>query len=459
MNLRILTTAASPNPFRGIGVQADPPRFAFRNRELLGDSDVDRLIARAEQRLSVLRPGLARLFVFVEQWNPDLDGRNFVWDHPDFLRLCAMIRFLKGLDCRVCLALLSQSDKPMDVQQKIVTAMVAMVERLHKHEGLTNIAWLTFYNEPEQAFPHVSELMLRVFGEKVSARRNTWDDYVAMHRWALQELENCGLASRIRLALPDVVWGAQVRKERMELAVQAFPTEEICFGYHHYNPEDPGFYHDAGPDYAYHGMAEEASRFRELCGARELVIWECNVAGKGFSTHVPGLDPHGRDVQQTEESNAELAYRVVTAVSNGVDGFCLWHMHDTDVNKFGLWRSEEEGATFKPIWPAYLLLCHAFPPGCKTFQTSGGTREIGVAACEESGKITNVVFVNRSGTPRDLCWQEPVCGFWETVRINPQTCPDGTGDLPPAGGMEISATNSPMSLRLEPWEVLWLKRK
>ncbi len=453
--VRVTAQPVDGRPLLGLGVEAEPPPFPFRNPASLSAAACDAIQARAERRLRLLRPAVVRIFCFAEQWNPSLDGETFTWEHPDYLRLVRMLGVVRDLGGRANLVLFSHSHEPLPVLCRLVRAMVAMLAHLRGAHGFDHVAWLTLFNEPESVFRQDTPLARAIFTS--SPVPHTWDEYVALNRLAMGLLQTAGLAG-VRMVMPDSAWGGRMRRERMELTAAAFPHDDICFGYHHYNPEDPDFNDHAPPEFAYYGVREEAERFRRLVGpCRQLVVWEFNNAGDAFNTHFPGTDKRGRNVLESPEAGAELAYRVITALQYGADGLCLWHMHDSDVNKFGLWRWEDEGSTMRGYWHTYALLCHSFRPGWRVLPVSQPPETVSVlAACDAAGAGVRVAVQNRTGVAAALALDLAVGGGRATLRrLDPQTLPPPEREEPfYAESEETVDADGRVRLSLKPWELV-----
>ena len=438
-------------PLLGLGVETEPPLFLFRDTAALTEPVIDGIVAVAERRLRLLRPSLARMFCFTDQWNPTLDGETFVWDGLPFKRFLLMLTSLHEMGCRVNLVLFSHFEKPYAVQEKAVHAMVAMLVYLRREHGYDSIDWLTLFNEPESIFRQDSALSRTIFGEAPGL--HTWDEYVTLNRLAMKLLAAEGLDG-IRMAMPDSAWGGQMRKERMELTVAAFPDSDINLSYHHYNPDDPNFNQKAPPAFQYDGMREEVERFRRLAGPdRQLVIWEFNNAGDGFGSHDPGRDVQGRNVLEVPEAGAKLANRILLALHYGVDGLCLWHMHDSDVNKFGLWRNREEGFVVKPYWHYFALLCHSFRAGQRVLPLTAPPVPFAILATRDDGGRVRVAVLNDSDQEESIELDLPARGKMRVQRLDPSVLPPPEQEDPFCLESE-TVVDGRLQLELKPWELV-----
>ena len=453
--LQIDRRALSTRPFRGLGTQADAYIFDETNRTCgVTEEDLD-LIAR---RVRALRPGVARLFVEVVWFNPSLDGVTLVWDQPGYRNLVRQLRLLRETQTLVNLVLFSPYPATERNMDPTIRAMLACLERLIGVEDCTNIRWLTLWNEPDGFFFHDSPLYRRIFGEQAAATKPPWQEYVRLNRLAHTELVVRGLYPAVKMLVADTVYGAPMRMERMRLSVDAFGDLEVAYGYHNYNPENLDFY-EGNADFAYGGMAAEAAAFRALLGPeRELMVWEFNTAGTaGFSTHFLGVGPGGEDRVSSLAGAVDLADKVLAGLAGGLDGFCLWCLHDlmlmgdlrVGAMPCGLWRYKVQQWLPRPIYHYYSAVMDAFRPGMRLHAVSGcppGVR----ALTGVTGESRTLTLLN-TGT-MNATVQVP----WENaamrLRIAPDTLPVAC-DLPLSAFVPQPVTGGGMILELKPMEL------
>ena len=411
--LILSTTSVSQRPFRGIGIEADAYIFDEHNRNAgVKDRDLE-MIAR---RLHALRPAIARLFVEVPWFNPSLDGATFTWDSPGYVNLVRQLRLLQETGTLVNLVLfqpLPTRDKPMDL---VIQAMLTLLERLIAIEGLPHLRWLTLWNEPDGLFQYDSDLHRRVFQKHARETRPDWAEYVRLNHLAYQALSARNLYPQVRLLVADTVWGAPMRLERLRLCREAFDDLDVDYSYHNYSTEVLSHYKD-NPDFAYTGMAAEAATFRDLLGPqRELVLWEFNTVGlAGFGSFFPGVGPAGIDQINSIEGAVDATAKVLLAAANGVDGFCLWCLHDmiycaspkNGAMRFGLWRFGWEGWLPRPIYHYYAALMAAFRPGTALYGVTGARDGLIALAGKHDGQTT-VALLNPGATPMrvELPWAD-----------------------------------------------------
>lgn len=452
---RILPDPLLDHPLIGLGVEAEPPPFLWRDPKHVTPPLRARIWEVIERRLALLRPAIARLFCMPEQWNPSLDGRTYTWDHPDLQEYLRMIRFLDRLGCGINLVLFTQFQEPIETQRRAVYAMIGFIQKLRDDLGIRNIRWLTLFNEPESVFRQDSPLARAIFGHDPPL--HTWDEYVSLNRMAMELLRDHRMGD-IRLVVPDVAWGGRMRRERMTLTAAAFPTEDVCFSCHHYNPEDREYYETVPDAYQYDGLQEEVERYRRLIGpTRQLIVWEFNYIGRGFDTHNPGVDTKGRIALEAPDAGAHVAYRVINSLRYGVDGLCLWHMNDGDVNKFGLWRSPNEHFGFKPHWYAFRLLTAAFRPGQWVLRVEGDSPAISLVATRDGQEKLRAALVNTSETPAIAEIRSADCDWRLAYRVGPVPSPSSSDE-----GLDIH--DQPVAMErtgilripLEPWELVVL---
>ena len=464
MRVGITDSPLSQRRFHGLGVQADAYIYDNVNREagVTGDD-----LGMLERRLRALRPAVARLFVEVPWFNPGLDGATFHWDNPGYVNLVRQLRLLQGLAAEVNLVLFLPMFPAVAQMTPVVRAMIALLERLAAAEGIRAVRWLTLWNEPDSIFPHASPLSRRIFGEEQLRTRPPWSEYVRVNQEAYALLGERGLYPQIRLLVADCVWGGPLRAERMQLSLESFRDLDVDYSYHNYNPEDLAFYRGK-PDYAYEGMTREAAAFRRLLGPeRQLMLWEFNTPGiAGFHSHFLGVGPAGVDRVSSIEGAVELTDKVLLAAAAGVDGFCLWCLHDmlycgnakSGLMYCGLWRGKQQGWRPRPIYHYYAALMQAFRPGTRLLRTTGGGRS--VSALAGDGTDSRVVALLNRGARRvriDLTLT-PAQG-WRRERIYPEILP-AAADLPASAGESVaSAAGEPLRLTLEPAELTILQGK
>lgn len=453
--LQIAPRALSSRPFRGLGVQADAYIFDDTNRTCgVTEGDLD-LIAR---RVRAIRPGVARLFVEVAWFNPSLDGVTLDWEQQEYRNLVRQLHLLRETQTQVNLVLFSPFPAAGRSMDPAIRAMLAGLERLIGIEGCTNISWLTLWNEPDGFFFHDSPLYRRIFGEPSAKPRPPWQEYVRLNRLAHEELVARGLHPAVRLMVADTVYGAPIRMERMRLSLDAFGDLDVAYGYHNYNPENLDFY-AGNDDFAYRGMAEEAGAFRALLGPeRELMVWEFNTAGTaGFSTHFLGVGPGGEDRVSSLAGAVDVADKILAGLAGGLDGFCLWCLHDlmlmgdlrVGAMPCGLWRYKVQQWLPRPIYHYYSALMDAFRPGVRLHAVSGcppGVRALAGMA-EESRTLALLNCGTAAATVR-IPWQ----GTAMRLKIAPDTLPVAC-DLPLSASVPQTVTGESVTLELKPMEL------
>ena len=454
-NLQISDRAVSARPFRGLGAQMDAYIFDDTNRACGIMEDDLRLIAR---RVRALRPGVGRLFVEVAWFNPSLDGISFVWDQPGYRNLVRQLHLLRETETQVNLVLFSPAPAVGCDREPVVRAMLAGLEHLIDTEACPHIRWLTLWNEPDSLFFHDSPLYRRIFGEQCATTKPPWSEYVRLNRLAHTELARRGRHPAVKLMVADTVWGAPMRLERMRLCLNAFADLDVAYGYHNYNPENLDFYASNG-DYAYAGMAAEAAAFRELLGPdRELMIWEFNTAGTvGFSTFFLGVGPGGEDRVSSLAGAVDVADKVLAGLASGLDGFCLWCLHDlvymgnlhVGFMPCGLWRYKVQQWLPRPLYHYYAALMDAFRPGARLHVVQGcpaGVRALaGIAGDSQTLAVLNtgptVVTIH-------VRWQDGAM----RLRIAPAFLPVAS-DLPIATFTPQPVVGGEITLELEPMEL------
>lgn len=460
-NITIPTTVIIHNqplshrPFRGIGAQADAYIFDEANRSCgVNEEDLE-LIAR---RIRYLKLSNARLFVEVAWFNPSLDGTTLVWDQPGYLNLVRQIQLLRETGTAVNLVLFSPYPGGGKDLVPIVQAMLAAIERLVRIEGCTHIRWLTLWNEPDGLFYHDSPLYRRIFGEEARTTKPPWAEYVRLNRLAYDGLLERGLHSKLKLLVADTVWGAPMRAERLRLSLAAFGELDVAYSIHNYSIEERISY-EGNEDFAYLGMAAEVASFRELLGPdRELVMWEFNTVGlEGFSTISAGVGRGGEEQIGSFKGAVDLADKVLSGLASGLDGCCLWCLHDmpycgslkSGAMPFGLWRYRWQKWLPRPIYHYYSALIAAFRPGAQLFGVQNTLPDLRALAATCDG--IHVLALLNTGL-KSMEVQVPWTGPASRLRIVPGQLPAAC-DLPFSTFVPVEVVGGHLQISLEPQEL------
>ena len=455
LHLTIDAHPISARPFHGIGVEMDAYIFDEVNRAC-GVTDAD--LALLARRTRAMRPAVARLFVEVPWFNPSLDGTTLLWDQPGYLHLLRQLRLLQAIGTAVNLVLflpMPSGDTPLDMP---VRAMLRALGYLIETEGLTCIRWLTLWNEPDTLFAHDSPLYRRLFGEESVTTRAPWTEYVRLNRMAYAEMASSGLSAQVQLVVADTVWGAPMRMERLRLSLEAFGDLDVAYSVHNYSIEAPISY-VGNEDFAYAGMAAEAAAFRALLGPeRELILWEFNTVGlAGFNSMFMGVGPGGEDRVSSFAGAVDAADKVLASLANGIDGCCLWMLHDmvycgsmnAGVMPSGLWRYGRQGWLPRPIYHYYCALMAAFQPGARLYRVQGGTPALRALARDEGDRQV-LALLNTGATA--LTVRVPWQGTAHRLCLTPDRLP-AECDLPLRDTIPLSVTRAGITLTLAPQEL------
>jgi len=454
MKFQITKTPVSRPQFRGIGVEADCCIFSPTNAAN-GVTEPD--LQLIERRIRALRPGIARLFVAVGWFNPSLDGRTFDWTRIEYRQLLRQLQLLDAVGTHCNLVLFEPLLPAPSALPPLVDAMIALLERLRDAEAIRGIRWLTIYNEPDGNFLHDSRLSRAIFGERFG-KQQLFPEYVHLNRYAAERLRERALYPAVRLAVADTVWGHPMRVERMQLCAAAFADLDVTFSYHQYayDPCVP----NPNPDYAFPGVAEEVRLFRQLLGAdRELMVWEFNRAAPGFNSHYPGTGDHGTDLLGALDTGVAVSQKVLTFLAHGVDGVCLWCLHDVFYGdwpklgpmRFGLWRYKWEQWQPRPYYHYYAALCNAFRPGQQIVRVEPVQADVTALAAVGADGLT-VALLNPSAQPATITLQGDLPATFHRRRVYPAILPR-EGDLPVAETGTGAPRDNHLQLVLEPAEL------
>ncbi len=424
--LHIATQPLSRRPFSGIGVQVDCFLYDETNQEASVTAED---LALYERRLAALRPGAARVFVAISDFNPSFDAKTYDWSRAEFQRQLAGLKRLDALGIPVNLCMSPWTNGEMRQEGMEVTA-VDLAEHLVRVEGLKNLRWLSLFNEPDDLYYHDSPLYTRLFGEQASENRPPWAAYVEKHKCTQQLLEERQLYPALKLIVGDTTWGYAMRKERVAMAARDFAGLDVSYSCHNYIVDWPEFYDDS-PDFASPGMAEEARIFRHMVGENaELIAWEFNNAGVGFGVAFPGVNQYGEDLIGTVDNGVAVSHKILEALANGMDGIAIWCLCDMFYNwphkqglmRFGLWRYRTEGWEPRPYYYYVAALMHSLRPGAVLHAVEGlGDGLAGLAARSDQG--WQVVILNLTDADAEIRIQLPETGTAARLRVYPGAFP------------------------------------
>jgi hypothetical protein len=311
-----------------------------------------------------------------------------------------------------------------DDTQLVCTSLIALIRRLRDEEGLDIVRWVTLFNEPELNYAHDSQVWRDVARKEPSEAMASWDDYVRMHRRVNEVLQEFDPPPK--LAVPDVVRGPAMRRERLELTVRDLGDLDLSYSFHNYNPEDPDFYVGIPYIWDYDGMAADCASLREIVGDdAELILWEFNNAGRGYHARFPGVTPAGEMVLESVANGAEISGKIFDALNAGTDGACLWcasdgiwhHEPDSHMMQFGLWRSAAAKWIPRPYYWYYAALCRSFRPGMRLLQTSGADKDANLLAARDDTQIIAAV-INPAAKPRRVALSAPGRAPGELLRVH-----------------------------------------
>ncbi len=429
ITIDIGNSPASTSPFRGLGMQTDCYIYDDVNRQF-GVNDAD--YARWERRLGLLRPGLARVFLPTNEFNPSGDGKTYDWNTKEMQWQLRNLAVLKAAGAQVNLCM-----GPWTNQALFETGgerlAVDLVEHLVRERGCDHIRWLSLFNEPDHFYSTGSdlnrELVARGFGED-----RPLADYVEKHLRTLALLEDRGLAGRVKLVVGDMAWPPARRQEWLERLVVAFAGRKVCYSFHHYAPDetqyDAFFTHPQAVMFRPPPLAQEIRRYRETVGAdAELICWEFGLSAWGMGVATSGVGLHGEDHVGTFATAINHAKKVLTLLGEGVEGMSHWCVGDMfyrsglaqGVMYFGLWRYKWEAWAPRPVYFYYAALLEAIRPGCRLHRVEGLPESAaGLLACDASGRQTLVLLNHGRET---ATFDVSLSGLDRRLRVSPERLP------------------------------------
>lgn len=418
-----------PLAFCGLGVQADCYIYDDINRQF-GVNDAD--YQRWERRLGLLRPGLARIFLPTNEFNPSGDRKTYDWNSVEMQWQLRNLDVLKAAGARVNLCMGPWTNKVM-VEPGAEHLAVDLVEHLVRERGCDHIRWLSLFNEPDALYTTGSELSRELIARGFG-RSYPFADYLEKHRRALDLLEARGLAGQVRLVVGDMAWPPAQRQEWMEHLAGAFAGRKVCYSFHHYGPDetqyDAFFTHAKSLPYRPPPLAQEVRRYRETVGGdAELICWEFSQTAWGSGTFSPGVGLRGEDHAGTFSMAVGHTKKVLTMLGEGLDGMCHWCAGDMffrsreTLMTYGLWRYKWEAWTPRPVYFYYAALIEAFRPGSRVRRLDGLpalVAGLGVGA-DDAGDRQSLVLLNHGRESVSL--DRPIPGPGRRLRVSPDRLP------------------------------------
>lgn len=416
-----------PRAFRGLGVQADCYIYDDINRQF-GVNDAD--YQRWERRLGLLRPGLARIFLPTNEFNPSGDRKTYDWNSVEMQWQLRNLDVLKAAGARVNLCMGPWTNKVM-VEPGAEHLAVDLVEHLVRERGCDHIRWLSLFNEPD-AFYTTGSALSRELQARGFVKDRPFADYIEKHQRTLDLLAARGLAGQVKLVVGDMAWPPAQRQEWFERLAAAFAGRDVSYSFHHYSPDetqyDAFFTHPQSAMFRPPPLAEEIRRYRETVGGdAELICWEFSLTAWGSGCASTGVGPRGEDHAGTFAMAVGHAKKVLTMLAGGIDGMCHWCAGDMYFRSrqtpmtFGLWRYKWEAWTPRPVYFYYAALLETLRPGCRIHRVDGLPPSVaGLMAQDAAGRQTLVLLNHGQDV---LTLDPPVSGPGKRLRVSPERLP------------------------------------
>ncbi len=424
-HVKILEKPISDRLTAGIGVQADCCIYDELNRNCgVNDGDYTRL----ENRIKAMRPGIARIFLSLNDFNPSGDECTYDWDTESMRMQIRNLRVLRDAGAMVNICMSPWTNKEMMEPGKEKLA-VDLIDHLVNTLGFDHIRWLSLFNEPDGMFAPDTEFE-RSMAKDGNITALPWTEYVDKHIKVIELMRLRNLEKQVKLVVVDSVWPYMRRVERLKLAATDFAGYDVGYSFHHYVPEDPDFFnHPESAKWQPPVLNEEIAGYRDIVGPdAELVCWETNNVGYGMSAVSPGTTRLGEDVHGTIANAVSISRKVLTMLLNGVDGICQWCVGDMfyggslklGLMNFGLWRYKWENWMPRPVYFYYSALMQSLRPGAKLYALSGLTDKIsGLAAKDGDG--WKMVLLNAGETSATISFD--IKDAVSVLRVSSETIP------------------------------------
>ena len=371
-------TGTYPTPFLGFGYNQYPPDLnADGSDNFTWTPDRYRMM---EERIRAIRPGLVRMPVLREWYNPSFKVGEYDWETEP------MKAFYKFMDLykEMGVAVLSgwwhvtdyETDKDGYRNDANVTAFADFINYMIRVKGYDNIIHMQPSNEPYGTYTQ--------FSDWSNFMRKTYDLCVAKGYPA------------DRLCGPDS-WDDWVGR-----AAEANSRELVSYNFHFYfdgtasSSESLGLY-DQLMLQMNQVVAHDPSNKPVVCGE----VGAINGSWLDWPANAPEGAIHSYDYIY----GVYMIDYAIQSMQAGVASSLSWGLHGFDQNKdAGMWNNTGNfgGTKLRPLYYAWSLLCRYFPPQSVCLRMSQMTGKIKVGGVYAGGGNYSFVVSNRA-TYDDVC--------------------------------------------------------
>lgn len=304
--------------------------------------------AMMEERIRAINPGLVRIPVVRQWYNPSMETGEYDWDTPEMQACYKFFDLYKemGVDllCGWWHVTTYETDAEGYKDDDNVTAFVDFIEYMLEERGYDNMIYMQPSNEPYGTYTQFSD----------------WSSFMR------KAYDQC-----MERGLPNTLCGPDSWDDWIGRAAMSNSKELVSYNFHFYfdgtaaSSENLGLYDQlkVQMDYVYDN--DPASVKPVVCG-------EVGAINGGWLDW-PSNAPEGAIYSFDYIYAVYMIDFAIQAMRAGVSSSLSWGLHGFDQNKdAGMWNNTGNwgGTKLRPLYYAWSLLCRYFPSGATVLDMS-----------------------------------------------------------------------------------------
>ena len=338
-----------------------------------------------EERVRAIKPGLVRIPIHRQWYNPSLQSGDYDWSTPEMKGFYRFMDIYKEMGVKVLTGwwhvTTYEDDKNGYKNDDTVTAFVDFIEYMFRVKGYDNIAFLQPSNEP--------------YGVGT-----TWSDWSMFIKNTYAECERRGLPTD-RLCGPDS-WD-----DWIGLAAQYNKDELASYNFHFYFDGTASTSHDLG---LYNQLMEQVGQVGPHDPSNKpIVCGECGAI-KGAWLDWPVYKPEDGIYCWDYMYGVYLIDYAIQSMRAGVAASLVWSLYGFEQNKDGgMWSHTGNwgGFTLRPWYYSWSLLCRYFPEGAKCLDMQNMSSKIKVGGVQIGNGDYSFVVTNLATYDDELTIELP----------------------------------------------------
>lgn len=340
-----------------------------------------------EERIMAIRPGLVRMPVQRQWYNPNLKAgdANYSWNTPEMKAFYKFMDLYKKMGVKVLSGwwhvTTYETDKDGYKDENNVTAFVDFIEYMINVKGYDNIVYMQPSNEPYGTY-------------------TTFSDWSSFMKKAYAECERRGVGTD-RLCGPDS-WDDWIGR-----AVQANSKELVSYNFHFYFDGQASTSENFGIYDQLVGQTRQVYDFDS--SNKPIVCGEVGAINTGWLDW-PSNKPEGGIYCWDHIYAVYMIDFAIQSMRAGVSSSLAWGLYGFDQGKdAGMWNNAGNwgGLTLRPWYYAWSLLCRYFPDGAKCLDMKHMTGKIKVGGVNAGGGDYSFVATNLATYDDELTIELP----------------------------------------------------